>query len=203
MSSGCSSGGPSSGDNRTAVCCTVRSRTASRDILSQEEVIAPRASALQLVVASWMVLAGRGEERALHQWYRRSLWFAAYGRTCCSTVGALSRPTLFVKNPLFVRPSVHPSVYTKLARFCNFLRSCSTYKSPASQPRTASVHRCHLLTAAFCRRSQDHSTRSSTHGPRPTTAYRPPATAQRHRRRHSGDSLAASRVRGALAIGAW
>jgi hypothetical protein len=104
---------------------------------------------------------GRGEERPLHQRCRRSLWFAGNGRSCCSTVGSLSRPTLFVKTPSFVRSSVHPSVYTKIAQFASELQ----YLSPVSQPRTASVYCCHLLNVAFCLRSQGHSTRSST---RPT-----------------------------------
>ena len=101
--------------------------------MSQEEVIASRASALQLVVASWLVLDVE----------KSGLFTNGIDcRTCCSTVGSLSRPTLFVKNPLFVRPSVHPSVYTKIARFCNFPRSCSIYK-----PCFSTTHcQCALLS---------------------------------------------------------
>jgi hypothetical protein len=96
----------------------------------------------------WHLVAGlgRGEERALYQWCRRSLWLVGNGRSCCSTVGSLSRPTLFVKNCSFVRSSVHPSVYTKIARFCNFPRSCSIYK-----PCFSTTH-CQCTLPSFTKR---------------------------------------------------
>jgi hypothetical protein len=86
--------------------------------MSQEEVIAPRASALQLVVASWLVLdvgksglftsgvdgacgCGQWQKLLQHSW----LLFTS----------SFSRPTLFVKKPSFVRPSIHPSTQKLLA----------------------------------------------------------------------------------------
>jgi hypothetical protein len=114
----------------------------------------------------------------------------------------------FRENP-FVRSSVHPSVYTqKLLAFAIFL-GAAVHISPASQPRIASVYCCHLLSAAFCLRSQGHSTRSFTHGPRPTghghcaadCGCRMCVDPKLHGA-HPG-SLAASRVRGALVIRAW
>jgi hypothetical protein len=204
MSSGSSSGGPHRPEvHRPAIIvlfyCSVTHCVTSREIMSQEEVIAPRASALQLEACCGILAGlGRGEERALHRWCRRSLWFANNGRSCCSTVGSLSRPTLFVKKTVhsFVRPSVHPSVYTQNSRFCNFPRSCSIYK-----PCFSTTH-CQCALLSFTKRcllpslagplNQVVHARPAAHGPPATAkATGPTATAD------------VGCVRRSQVIGAW
>jgi hypothetical protein len=157
----------------------------------------------------WSWTWGRAASSPTDQRCRRSVLFASTGRSCCSTVGSLSRPTIFVKNPSFVRSSVHPSVYTKIARFCNLPRSCSIYKPCFSTTHCQCVllsfaKRCLLLSLAG---PLSHVV-TMAHGPGP------PATATATHRgcrmcvdpksngAHPG-SLAASRVRGALIIRAW
>ena len=142
----------------------------------------------------------RGEERALHQGCRRSLLFAGNGRSCCSTVGSLSRPTIFVKNPSFVRSSVHPSVYTKIARFCNLPRSCSIYKPCFSTTHCQCVllsfaKRCLLLSLAGPLSQVVHAWPAAHRPTRPTARHRPRPPAPPPPRM--------SVVRRSQVIGAW
>jgi hypothetical protein len=179
--------------------------------MSQEEVIAPRASALQLVVASWQVL-DVGKSGLFSPTVSTELVVCGQRQKLLQHSWLPISTNAFRENPFvrsFIRPSIHPSKQTLLAFAISL--GAAVYISSASQPRTASVYCCHLLSAAFCLRSQDHSTRSSTHGPRPTGHGRPHGHGHRGCRMfvdpklngaHPG-SLAASRVRGALVIGAW
>jgi hypothetical protein len=87
--------------------------------MSQEEVITPRASALRLVVASWLVLdVGKsglftnGVDGA-----PCGLWATA--GAAAAQLALFLDPTLFVKSPSFVRPSVLPSI--RLHKNCSLL----------------------------------------------------------------------------------
>jgi hypothetical protein len=179
--------------------------------MSQEEVVALYTCICLAACCGILAGLGRGEERPLHQRCRRSLWFAGNGRSCCSTpVGSISHisTNAFREKPS-VRSFVRPSIHTKAARLCNFPRSCSIYK-----PCFSTTH-CQCVLLSFITKccllpslagALGHSTRSFTHGPRPTghghrgcrMCVDPKLNGA-----HPPGSLAASRVRGALVIRAW